>query len=95
MIAFTPHNFPEGLAVGVGYGAGDPGSAHARTIGIGLQNLPDGLAVAVALASGATRARGVHGGTPDRHGRADQQDDRGDRGYLGASAPGSRSPPPR
>jgi ZIP family zinc transporter len=56
VIAITPHNFPEGLAVGVGYGAGDPGSAHARTIGIGLQNLPDGLAVAVARASGAARA---------------------------------------
>jgi zinc transporter, ZIP family len=49
VIAITLHNFPEGLAVGVRYGAGDPGGAHALAIGIGLQNLPEGLAVALAL----------------------------------------------
>jgi len=51
VIAITLHNFPEGLAVGVGYGSGDLGRANALAIGIGLQNLPEGLAVAVALAS--------------------------------------------
>ena len=51
VIAITLHNFPEGLAVGVGYGGGDLGKANALAIGIGLQNLPEGLAVAVALAS--------------------------------------------
>jgi ZIP family zinc transporter len=49
VIAITLHNFPEGMAVGVGYGAGDIGRANALAIGIGLQNLPEGLAVAVAL----------------------------------------------
>jgi zinc transporter, ZIP family len=49
VIAITLHNFPEGMAVGVGYGAGDIGQANALAIGIGLQNLPEGLAVAIAL----------------------------------------------
>jgi ZIP family zinc transporter len=49
VIAITLHNFPEGLAVGVGFGTGDLGSGTALAIGIGLQNVPEGLAVAVAL----------------------------------------------
>ena len=49
IIAITLHNFPEGLAVGVGFGGGDTGNAVALAIGIGLQNMPEGLAVAVAL----------------------------------------------
>jgi ZIP family zinc transporter len=49
VIAITLHNFPEGMAVGVGYGTGDIGQANALAIGIGLQNMPEGLAVAMAL----------------------------------------------
>jgi ZIP family zinc transporter len=49
IIAITLHNFPEGLAVGVGFGGGDLGNGVALAIGIGLQNMPEGLAVAVAL----------------------------------------------
>jgi ZIP family zinc transporter len=49
IIAITIHNFPEGLAVGVGFGAGDLGSATSLAIGIGLQNMPEGLAVALPL----------------------------------------------
>ena len=49
VIAITLHNFPEGLAVGVGFGGDDIGKAVALAIGIGLQNMPEGLAVAVAL----------------------------------------------
>jgi ZIP family zinc transporter len=49
IIAITIHNFPEGLAVGVGFGAGDIGSATSLAIGIGLQNMPEGLAVALPL----------------------------------------------
>ncbi|HEX9631238.1 MAG TPA: ZIP family metal transporter, partial [Gemmatimonadales bacterium] len=45
LAAITLHNFPEGLAVGVSFGTGQPGSAVALAIGIGLQNLPEGLAV--------------------------------------------------
>jgi len=54
--AITIHNFPEGGAVGVGYAGGDFANATALAVGIGLQNAPEGLAVAVALlAEGYTR----------------------------------------
>ena len=49
IIAITIHNFPEGLAVGVGYAGGDPASATALATGIGVQNVPEGLVVAIAL----------------------------------------------
>ena len=49
VIAITLHNFPEGLAVGVGFGGDDLGKAVALAIGIGLQKMPEGLAVAVAV----------------------------------------------
>jgi ZIP family zinc transporter len=56
--AITIHNFPEGMAVGVGFGAGDLPNATALAVGIGLQNAPEGLAVALALiAEGSSRAR--------------------------------------
>ena len=48
-IAITVHNIPEGLAVGVAYGAGDVAAATALAIGIGLQNIPEGLAIALPL----------------------------------------------
>lgn len=54
--AITLHNFPEGLAVGVAFGAvaaGMPAAtmagAVALAIGIGLQNFPEGLAVSLPL----------------------------------------------
>ena len=49
VIAITIHNFPEGLAVGVGFGSGGMGGGLPLAIGIGLQNAPEGLAVAVSL----------------------------------------------
>jgi ZIP family zinc transporter len=56
ILAITLHNFPEGLAVGVAFGAaasGLPGAtiagAIALAIGIGLQNFPEGVAVAMPL----------------------------------------------
>lgn len=49
IIAITIHNFPEGLAVGVGFGAGDVGAGTSLAIGIGLQNMPEGLAVALPM----------------------------------------------
>lgn len=54
--AITLHNIPEGLAVGVAFGAaasgiGDAGiaSAVALALGIGIQNFPEGLAVSAPL----------------------------------------------
>ncbi|HOH97945.1 MAG TPA: ZIP family metal transporter [Candidatus Cloacimonadota bacterium] len=55
-LAVTLHNFPEGLAVGVAFGAlayGVEGtslaSAIALALGIGIQNLPEGAAVSIPL----------------------------------------------
>jgi ZIP family zinc transporter len=57
VLAITLHNIPEGLAVGVAFGAAAHGlewatvaSATALAIGIGIQNLPEGAAVSVPLA---------------------------------------------
>jgi ZIP family zinc transporter len=56
VLAITLHNIPEGLAVGVAFGAvgaGLPattiGAAIALAIGIGIQNFPEGTAVAMPL----------------------------------------------
>ncbi len=56
VLAITLHNIPEGLAVGVGFGAvavGIPSAnlagAVALALGIGLQNFPEGAAVAIPL----------------------------------------------
>lgn len=49
IIAITIHNFPEGLAVGVGFGDGSISHGLPLAIGIGLQNMPEGLIVALAL----------------------------------------------
>ena len=51
IIAITLHNFPEGMAVGVGFGGGDVGNGTSLAIGIGLQNVPEGFAVAISLLS--------------------------------------------
>ena len=57
VMAITLHNFPEGMSVGVAYGAGTS-TGLAVTAGMALQNLPEGLAVAAALmTTGATRGR--------------------------------------
>lgn len=54
--AITLHNIPEGLAVGVAFGAAAAGvggadiaSAIALALGIGIQNFPEGLAVSAPL----------------------------------------------
>lgn len=54
--AITLHNIPEGLAIGVAFGAvgqgissATIGSAIALAIGIGIQNFPEGTAVSVPL----------------------------------------------
>lgn len=49
IIAITLHNFPEGMAVGVGFGGGNLSNGIVLAVGIGLQNIPEGLAVAVSL----------------------------------------------
>ena len=49
VLAIAIHNFPEGMAVGLGFSGGDSGPGTALAIGIGLQNIPEGLAVAIPL----------------------------------------------
>ena len=56
VLAITLHNFPEGLAVGVAFGALSAGlpsatlaGAMALALGIGIQNFPEGTAVSVPL----------------------------------------------
>jgi ZIP family zinc transporter len=58
VLAIAIHNLPEGLAVGVGFGAGDMGGGTTLAVGIGLQNMPEGLVVAAAMtADGYPRLR--------------------------------------
>jgi ZIP family zinc transporter len=76
ILAITLHNIPEGLAVGVAFGAAASaadaaildvtslGAAVALAIGIALQNFPEGAAVALPLrAAGIGRARSFLAGT--------------------------------
>lgn len=56
VLAITLHNIPEGLAIGVAFGAvaagyegATIGTAIALALGIGLQNCPEGMAVSVPL----------------------------------------------
>ncbi len=56
VLAITLHNIPEGLAVGVAFGAVAAGlpsatfaSAVALAVGIGIQNFPEGMAVSLPL----------------------------------------------
>ncbi|MFD1849464.1 ZIP family metal transporter [Oceanobacillus bengalensis] len=56
VLAITLHNIPEGLAVGVAFGAVASGSSQATisgavalAIGMGIQNFPEGLAVSMPL----------------------------------------------
>jgi ZIP family zinc transporter len=56
VLAITIHNIPEGLAVGVAFGAlaadlpaASFGGAVALAVGIGIQNFPEGTAVSVPL----------------------------------------------
>jgi len=56
VLAITLHNIPEGLAVGVAFGAVDAGlpaatigGAIALALGIGIQNFPEGAAVSIPL----------------------------------------------
>jgi ZIP family zinc transporter len=65
VLAITLHNIPEGLAVGIAFGAvavGMPSAtiaaAVALAVGIGIQNFPEGLAVSVPLRrEGLSRAK--------------------------------------
>ena len=53
--AIAIHNLPEGIAAGVGFGAGDTSQALLIAGGIALQNIPEGMVIiAPMLAAGVT-----------------------------------------
>lgn len=63
-VAVTMHNIPEGLAVGVAFGALSSGgsveavAAVMLAVGIGIQNFPEGMCIAFPLrANGMSRAK--------------------------------------
>lgn len=70
VLAITIHNIPEGLAVGVAFGAvahgldgATLGAAIALAVGIGIQNFPEGTAVSMPLRrEGLSRARSFYYG---------------------------------
>jgi len=65
VLAITLHHIPEGLAVGIAFGAAAAGvpsatlaGAVALAVGVGLQNFPEGAAVSISLRrTGLSRAR--------------------------------------
>jgi len=66
IVAVTVHNIPEGLAVGVGFGAigrtksATFESARNLALGIGIQNFPEGIAVSLPLkAAGFSTAKAI------------------------------------
>ncbi len=56
--AIAIHNLPEGIAAGVGFGAGDTSQALIIAGGIALQNIPEGMVIiGPMLAAGVSPAR--------------------------------------
>jgi ZIP family zinc transporter len=49
VFAISLHNFPEGMAIGVGFSGGDASVGIPLTAAIAIQDVPEGLVVAVAL----------------------------------------------
>jgi ZIP family zinc transporter len=51
VLAIVLHNLPEGLAIGVAFAGSDPVGAMALATGISIQDVPEGMVVAMALRS--------------------------------------------
>jgi ZIP family zinc transporter len=69
--SITIHNFPEGLAIGIAFGSGLDGVGLTLGLAIGIQNIPDGFAMAIpANKTGLSKLRNVFyttisGGIPE------------------------------
>ena len=58
VLAIAIHNLPEGIAAGVGFGAGNTAEALVIAGGIALQNIPEGMVIiAPMLAAGVSKKR--------------------------------------
>ena len=58
VLAIGIHNLPEGIAAGVGFGAGDNSQALMIAGGIALQNIPEGMVIiAPMLAAGVSKRK--------------------------------------
>lgn len=58
VLAIAIHNLPEGIAAGVGFGAGNTQDALFIAFGIALQNIPEGMVIiAPMLAAGISKRR--------------------------------------
>ena len=58
VMAIAIHNFPEGIAAGVGFGTGNNSEALTIAGGIALQNIPEGMVIiAPMLAAGIRKKR--------------------------------------
>lgn len=58
VMAIAIHNFPEGIAAGVGFGSGNAGEALVIAGGIALQNIPEGMVIiGPMLAAGMSKKR--------------------------------------
>lgn len=58
VIAIAIHNLPEGIAAGVGFGAGNTAQAIVIASGIALQNVPEGMVIiAPMLAAGISKKK--------------------------------------
>lgn len=58
VLAICLHNFPEGLSIGVGFAGPDQIGGQALATGISIQDVPEGLVVALAL-TGVGYSRGM------------------------------------
>lgn len=58
VLAIAIHNFPEGIAAGVGFGSGSNAEAFTIAGGIALQNIPEGMVIiSPMLAAGYSKKR--------------------------------------
>lgn len=57
VLAIAIHNFPEGIAAGVGFGTGNTAEAFTIAGGIALQNIPEGMVIIAPMLSAGISAK--------------------------------------
>jgi len=57
VMAIAIHNFPEGIAAGVGFGSGNDAEALLIAGGIALQNIPEGMVIIAPMLTAGVSAR--------------------------------------